>query len=799
MRRWWLDIALGLRLAVGGSRGFGTAWVRLAVGALGVALALVLLLGAASIDGMREARSARQSAAEPAHGLVIDGVDPLYLDKRWTQFEGRSIDGQWLYPSSATSPVPPGLARNPRPGEVMMSPAMAELLDSEDGALLRPRFDGLRRAGEVDDAGLVTPGDLLFYVGTDASLRRAYERWHSQDGHDGIAGETVAVYAFGGAVRDIPLPTFLVLLVIVGTAVLLVPVLVFVASSTRIAGAERDRRLAALRLVGADARQVRRIAAAESLLPAVLGMALGGALFLLIRPLVEGFRFMGVSVFAEDIRPSAPLVAVIVLAVPAIAVLTALVAMRRTVFEPLGVTRAGKPSRRRVSWRLVVLAAGVLLLIFPQQAWSVVPRAFDELGESWRNAVVAGTCLLLFGIGLLLPAAVEAAIARVRGGAPSWQLAIRRLQLDSGTSSRVISGVVIVLAGAIGLQLVLASAAAEVRRSAERVTSGYSSGHGVMLSGDGAVLEAAAERVRKMEGIVGASRVSTGYFSTEDGDEARAVVAECAVLTRLAGTADCRDGDTYLRRYSENDHAVIHAGQLPGTRLSPGERASAAGRMLTIPPDAVYVDGGNGLWEFEGDLLLTPSAARSLFDVDRLSSLVFVSGPAVEGAVTTEAMERMRNAIGLRTPPPWISGGATPDGYIDAARDFIDIRNILLALSVFVLVVAALSVLVTAVEQVRERRHALAAIAASGVGFGTLARSILWQSAVPLGVGTVLASLGGGLLGHLVLRLANTPLAIDWVPLAATIGAAVLLVMSVTVLSLPMLRAAVSVRNLRTE
>ena len=59
-------------------------------------------------------------------------------------------------------------------------------------------------------------------------------------------------------------------------------------------------------------------------------------------------------VYVSDVVPDPVLVGVIVLAVPALGVLTALFALRRTIIEPLGVVRYTKPVRRRLWWRLVL-------------------------------------------------------------------------------------------------------------------------------------------------------------------------------------------------------------------------------------------------------------------------------------------------------------------------------------------------------------------------------------------------------------------------------------------------------------
>ena len=75
----------------------------------------------------------------------------------------------------------------------------------------------------------------------------------------------------------------LLLLILVVFVVLLMPVGVFIAAAVRFGGERRDRRLAALRLVGADGMMTRRIAAGEALAGAVVGLVLGAGFFLIGR------------------------------------------------------------------------------------------------------------------------------------------------------------------------------------------------------------------------------------------------------------------------------------------------------------------------------------------------------------------------------------------------------------------------------------------------------------------------------------------------------------------------------------
>ena len=64
-----------------------------------------------------------------------------------------------------------------------------------------------------------------------------------------------------------------------------------------------------------------------------------------------------------------------------------------------------------------------------------------------------------------------------------------------------------------------------------------------------------------------------------------------------------------------------------------------------------------------------------------------------------------------------------------------------------------LSLLLTALEQVRERRHLLAVLVAFGTRRSTLGWSVLWQSAVPVALGLGLAVATGIALGSVLLRI----------------------------------------------
>ena len=422
---WPRDLVLGIRLAVGGGR---TSLARLVLGTIGIGLATAVLLVAASASHAITSAHVREMSIVPSDGHV-PGVHALTYADSDTSFRDDSISGRYIQATGANSPVPPGVARIPGPNEIVVSPALANLLDSPDGALLRPRFPQ-RVIGEIGPAGLAGPQQLAYYAGLTSDMLPTQESPAQQ------------VYSFGltDSASNNDNPT-LQALIVIGVVALLVPILIMVSIASRIAGAQRDRRLAALRLVGAGTRQVRRIAAAESLASASTGLVLGAALFVTFRQIAPNFEVLGYSVFSSDLTPAWPLVVLVVLVVPLLAIGSALFALRGTVIEPLGVVRGGRPVRRRLWWRALLVLIGVALLFFA--------RNQEPNSSRWIEMVGGGGALLLIGVPVLLPWLLERTVGGLRGGPVSWQLAVRRLQLDSGTPARVVGGVAVVLAGAI--------------------------------------------------------------------------------------------------------------------------------------------------------------------------------------------------------------------------------------------------------------------------------------------------------------------------------------------------------------
>jgi hypothetical protein len=435
MRRASAELGLGARLALVSRR----TRTRTGLTAAGVALGVAVLLLAASVPHAVSARDARERAATPVGGAR----GPLLLLPFDTVFNGVTIAENAVEITGrrdvGSVPLAPGVTRLPGPGEMLVSPEVHRLLAGPHGAELRRRL-GARIVGTIGATGLSDPGDALIYRG----------------GLSLSAQGAVPVTGFGAAGSEPP-DVIVTLLTIVIVIALLLPVAVFVATAARFGSEERDRRLAAMRLVGADRLAVARVAAGETLVGAFAGLLVGALVFLAVRPLVAHIGVAGVSVFTADLRPAPWLVVLVAVLVPACAVAATLISIRRVVIEPLGVTRRANERHRRLGWRLLTPILGFVVL-------APLLGSGDHLTSTGGQAEAAvGVVLVLTGVTAILPWLTEALVRHAPDGPLPWLLAIRRLRSEEGTTGRVVGSIGLAVAGAIALSVVFSAAQSDAR------------------------------------------------------------------------------------------------------------------------------------------------------------------------------------------------------------------------------------------------------------------------------------------------------------------------------------------------
>ncbi|WP_328669999.1 ABC transporter permease [Streptomyces sp. NBC_00322] len=782
---WIRDLTLGVRFAVtGGRRG----WTRTVLTAVGVGLGVSLLLVAASVPNLIQSRDDRESARVVTFDNDVKRSERSFLmAATGTLYHGDTIKGTLIRPDGDHAPAPPGLAKLPGPGEMAVSPALAELLAAPEGALLKDRLP-YRITATIADRGLIGPGELLYYAGSGTlSADTADSRSVGYGGNEG---------------KPEPLNAVLLLMIVIACVALLLPVAVFIATAVRFGGEQRDRRLAALRLVGSDQAMTRRIAAGESLCGALLGLAAGAGFFALIRQLAGSVTIWNINAFPFDIVPSTALTALVVLAVPASAIGVTLFTLRGVSIEPLGVVRNTAPRRRRLWWRLLLPAAGLALLL--PQAGQV-----DMAGTEIATYQIAGGALLvLIGVTALLPWLVEAVVGRLRGGPVSWQLAVRRLQLSSGTAARAVSGIVVAAAGAIALQMLFASVQSDFMKPtgmdsaraqlethagaadgsvAHEMIQKYSATKGV--SGVIGIIEAGVERA-------GPQRSGEDFIPTT-----QITVGDCPSLRELAKLASCKDGDVFLARTRGGDGPpddYLAKTARPGAQVnlhpdaysSEGEPEKTEPVLWRIPASARTVDSRTDpMGQKSFGILATPSTV----DVSKLRSPSARAMIRLDPAVP-DAAEYARNTAAAIDPLTRVS---TLQNF---ERDsmFSSVRTGLFVGATATMLLIAASLLVSTLEQLRDRKRLLSVLVAFGTRRATLSWSVLWQTAVPIALGLALAVTGGIGLGLVLLKLVGKQVA-DWWAFLPITGVGAALILLVTLLSLPPLWRMMRPDGLRTE
>ncbi|MFP8883724.1 FtsX-like permease family protein [Streptomyces mangrovi] len=779
--RWAADLAMGARFALAGGR---ESWVRTVLTAVGVGLGVAVLMVAASVPNMLGAREARGEARENFGFGQVERSDRSAL-YTWsdTEFRGEGVRGRYIEPEGSNPPVPPGVERLPAPGEMVVSPALGELLASPEGELLRERLPH-RITGTIGDEGLLGPKELTFLAGSDTLSR--------------FGSSAMRVDRFDEVGEPEPLDAVLLLLVVVICVVLLFPVWVFIATSVRFGGERRDRRLAALRLVGADSRMVRRIAAGESLVGALLGLAVGAALFLPVRELIGRVEVFDVNVFPADVRPSALLTALIAVAVPVSAVAVALFALRGVAIEPLGVVRDAGVRRRRLWWRLVPPGIGLVLLL------PLIGGIDAERGTIDTYRIAAGIVLLLTGVTAVLPWLVEWAVNRMRGGPLSVQLAVRRLQLDSGPGARAVSGITVAVAGAIAVQMLFGGVEGDYTRSTGHDTSRADLviTRDLRDGGQAAELTGALEGARGVSRVVGTAGVRVPEAGAEPDGETpwtSITVADCAALEQLAEIVSCEDGDVFLA--SPVMDGVEEPGARPGARFDLNapvyseeeERYVRTEEALpwSVPRDASEVEPREGVMGmYIGGVLATPGA----LDLTRATGVRAEFSVKLDPAVP-DAAEHVRNAVQTGSPQTQVMRVSATE----QSSRFAAVQRALYAGAAGVMLLIGASMVVSTLEQLRERRKLLSVLVAFGTRRSTLGWSVLWQTALPVALGLFLAAAGGIGLGAVLLKLVSVPVAVHWTSLGAMTGIGAGVVLLVTVLSLPPLWRMMRPDGLRTE
>jgi FtsX-like permease family protein len=417
-------LGIGAKLATAGGR---SAWIRLALIAIGFMIGSALLLLAASIVPGVHASDVRKQSLYGAEGDAHsrDGLRVWYMRQ---SFGDADIQTSVVEPIG-NAPIPPGLPRVPGPGEIFASERVAAMWPAI-GTEIGRRLHG-HLVGTIGHDGVAGPDDLAMWVGKPAHVRlRSYA--YVQTSFGGV----------GGVGQALPLGALLA--VVVAASAILLPIWLFVATVTRLSAATREARLAAIRLAGGTESQVRMLAGTEAGVAAAMGTGLGVPLYLAARARLADGAIGGLHLFPSDLTPPLGLTAAIIIGLPALAIAMSIVTMRHLLVSPLGVSRHVRTSHAGWRWVLVLVAGlGVL-------AWGASQHAaLKRFGDVWVALIVGGS-LVCLGLGLVGTATWSSWVVarRLAGSVRSVaaMLGFRRLEAEPTSVSRVVGGVALMIA-----------------------------------------------------------------------------------------------------------------------------------------------------------------------------------------------------------------------------------------------------------------------------------------------------------------------------------------------------------------
>ena len=613
-------IGLGLRLVLSGGR---EAIIRFLVLAVAVGLGVGLLLtvvaatNAVSTWNNRHAWFVTGTVFVPP-GPATAGIAPLWWHPVGDTFDRQNIYRFDVAATGTSSPVPPGITHDPGPGQYYASPALVALLRSTPANQLADRYPG-HLAGTIGDAALPSPKSLVIIVGhTPAQLA------HTPNSVQVTSIAAAAPFSAGDrpvnpkgldyapAVGGIQ-PSGIDLILSVVALAMLAPVLIFIATATRLSAARREQRFAAMRLVGATRRQVSLLAAIESTAAAVAGVAAGFGMFFLLRAPVAGIPFLGEPFFPADMALSLPDILAVAIGVPVAAAVAARLALRRVHISPLGVARRTTPRPPR-AWRVLPLLVGLAELGF----FVVHGTPASPSGELW--ALLPGFLLIIVGLiiaGPWLTMAAARVMAR-RTSRPSALIAARRLADDPRAAFRAVSGLVLALfittVAVVGITTQDAKdftrfaspAAAAVVTDQLAASGGFTSAQEPAKSGAGPAAPAAplAARLRGIPGVQGVVVVRAdprltipGTFhnlGTGPGVAPSAVsagVVSCAQLAAVPALGRCPAGATAAAFPEDGFDGPLDASTSAGITW-PAVNVPAS-RLDSLGVDAINV-GTNG-------------------------------------------------------------------------------------------------------------------------------------------------------------------------------------------------------------
>ena len=571
---------------------------------------------------------------------------------------------------------------------------MAKLLACTPRDELAARYPG-NQAGVIGAAALPAPSTLMIIIGhTSAQLSHAPGATAVTSMNttppSSCTGSNCLV-RMGVESRGVDL-----ILSVVALA-LLFPLLIFIATATRLSAARREQRFAAMRLAGAAPRQISLIAAVEAVVAAVPGTGAGFGIFFALRTPLAAIPFTGIPFFPNDLSLSIPDIVLVALGVPLAAALAARIALRRVHISPLGVSRRVTP-RAPKPWRALPLLAGLADL-----GYFVVAGSPSSI-PGQILAYFPGFALIVLGLVLAGPWLTKAGAAALirRTSRPATLIAARRLADDPRAGFRAVSGLVLALF--VTTVAVAVITTINVNRSSPAMSAALNGTLADQLTGP------------------------------ESGPAPALPAADLAALRATGGVAGVM---------------IIHANVLGVTipvaltRLGPGTRPlparlvglASCAELARVPALGHCPAGAQAVAFPEYGVSVSPETSQVTWPAAPISAASLAAIPADAIAVGTsgssQAIERARTVLDQLYP---YRGTPVTYGQLGSSTSvtLMEYRQLADVVVLVSLPIAGCTLAASVAAGLSDRRRPFSLLRLTGAPLGLLRRVVMLESAVPL-------------------------------------------------------------------
>jgi len=779
---------LGLRLTLRSGR---EAFVRLLITAaavtVGVAIMLCVLADFHAFEVTNHRPSWESTVGQPVRRNYAAAPDSELWNYSNDIYMSQTIERLDVAGLGPKAPVPPGIVKLPAAGEYYASPALAALIRSVPGDELGDRFPG-KLVGTIGQRALTGPTELVVYIGYAPAELAGLPATILVSHIATMPGAQVWTHYF----RD---------LFVVGAFAFVFPILILVATATRLAAARREERFAALRLVGATSRQIGAIASVDAAVGALLG-ALGGiGIFQLLHHPLADTAITSVRYFADVVTPTLAGYLAVLIGVPLLSAIWSVLSLRRVRISPLGVTRRMTPPAPGV-WGIAPLVLGVVLVLLGIEATNnqrIGAPLFPGLIVVLIGLVIAGPWLTDQAAGLL---------ARLSSHASSL-LAARRLADNPQAAFRSVRGLVLaVFLGTLLAGLLPAVEAVTATPSAKALSS-------VLL--DGFTSAPVCGNTVNCSGNTGVNGTPVGASRLQQRIEVAGLPPEAATAL-LQGLRAFR-GATVIPVYSE---PVKSSGTSPGN--GPGG-SSSSGIIQSQGPGVAAVMSCAGLRELKvlGQCAPGQSAqqvnAGSMFDDNPQYSTQPIASPADPSASanfsglylqallvkvnSSATLEKVRTYLDTHTAESASGNAPRTFGEAVEARQGVatTVERLLYIAVLLTLIVAGCSLAVAVGGGLAERKRPFTLLRLTGTPSATLYRVVLLEAVLPLVAATIVAGATGyGLAAAAVGKLAaGSPVPVPGSDYFMIIGGGLIGSVLVIFASLPLLGRITAPENVRFE